>query len=328
MNNRLLLRILAVLLLAAGWLLPAVQVVQAQVGSAMDLVNAVNAYRANYDLAPYVVDASLMTIAQSHSEYQASIGKLTHERADGKTPADLGITSENIGGGPNTSVRTLIDYQWSDYWHTHTLVGYTAGQVGAGVAVVNGYAYYTLIVMRTGVQTYLLETLAVSTSSAPAGSTTGVAPAVQKTATPFATVTARPDNALVHTVNPGETLWSIAKAYSTTIDNLKSINGLTEDAPTIYAGQTLYIRLPDPATATPTITNTPLPPTRTPDPTRTPRLLLPSPTPETTGAPTSLALLPQGEDEGLVDRKTLGFWVLALCLVGLVAVFLATIRRR
>jgi len=328
MKYRRLMRFLAVLVLAASWLLPGAQAVQAQTGSAMDLVNAVNAYRANYDLAPYVVDAKLMTIAQAHSDYQASIGKITHERADGKTPADLGITSENIGGGPNTSVRTLIDYQWSDYWHTHTLIGYTAGQVGAGVAIVNGYAYYTLIVMRTGVQTYLLETLAVSTNQGLVGNTTSVAPAVEKTATPFATVTARPDNSLVHTVNPGETLWSIAMAYSTTIDNLKRINGLTEEVPTIYAGQKLYIRLPDPATATPTITNTPLPPTRTPDPTRTPRLLLPSPTPETTGAPTSLALLPQGEDEGLVDRKTLGFWVLALCLVGLVAVFLTNIRRR
>lgn len=319
---------LIVMLLAASWLLTPLQAVQAQVGSAMDLVNAVNAYRAGYDLKPYVVDASLMSMAQAHSDYQASIGKLTHDRADGKTPADLGITSENIGGGPNTSVRTLIDYQWSDYWHTHTLIGYTEGQVGAGVAVVNGYAYYTLIVMRTGVQTYLLETLAVSSSSAPSSNTTALAPAVENTPTPFATVTARPDNALIHTVNPGETLWSIAMAYATTIDNLKSINGFTEEAPTIYAGQKLYIRLPDPATLTPTITNTPLPPTRTPDPTRTPRVLLPSPTPETTGAPTSLALLPQGEEDDLVDRKTLGFWVLALCLAGLVAVFLASIRRR
>lgn len=308
--------------------------VSAQAGTAGDLIAAVNAYRANYDLAPYTVDGNLMIMAQQHSEYQASIEQITHTRADGSTPATLGITSENVGGGPGTSVSTLINYQWSDYWHTHTMVGYTAANVGAGVAFSGNNVYYTLIVVRTGSMTNLMETA----SAAPAGSmaaastpqpgTTAKAGTALPTPTPFATSTPREDGAIVHPVTFGETLWSIATAYGISEQHLKDINGFTDENPVIYEGNKLFIVLPNTPTPTATITGTPLPPTATLLPTRTARVLLGTPTPGDALPPTAVPLLPPVREDGEWDRKAIGFWVLLTCLIGLFIALFSNMRKR
>ena len=43
-----------------------------------------------------------------------------------------------------------------------------------------------------------------------------------------------------HTIQPGDTLWSISQQYGTTVENLKVANGLNSDM--IYAGETLNIK--------------------------------------------------------------------------------------
>jgi LysM repeat protein len=251
--------------------------VWAQAGSAQDLIAAVNAVRASHDLAPYISDGGLMAFAQAHSEYMASIGKITHSRADGSQPADHGVF-ENIGGGPNASVSNLVDRQWTDYWHQHTMIGFSEGYIGAGVATGNGVVYYTLVVRRTGGFTYIQPT------AAPAGNTPvpGQAPSGDLIA--LATVTPASDGAVVHRVGPGETLWTIAEAYSISIEELAELNGLSVSNPVIYAGRDLIIRAAHTPTPTATVTGTPEPTptaTATRRPTRTPRLTI-------TPAPASL----------------------------------------
>jgi LysM repeat protein len=57
---------------------------------------------------------------------------------------------------------------------------------------------------------------------------------------PVAINTARPDGDVVHEVQYGQTLWSIAIQYDTTIEQIKRLNNLTMD--TIVPGWTLLIQ--------------------------------------------------------------------------------------
>jgi Cysteine-rich secretory protein family len=56
--------------------------------SAYDLINTINALRANLNLGPSQVDSWLMGYAQEHAEYLASIHRGTHEHRDGSHPMD------------------------------------------------------------------------------------------------------------------------------------------------------------------------------------------------------------------------------------------------
>jgi spore germination protein YaaH len=71
---------------------------------------------------------------------------------------------------------------------------------------------------------------------------------------PVALSTARPDGDVVHEVKYGQTLWSIAIQYGTTIEQLKRLNNLTDD--TVIQGWKLLVlkgaTQPAPVTATPT----------------------------------------------------------------------------
>ena len=46
--------------------------------NAYELIDAVNSLRAKNGLPAYSVNSILMSVAQSHSDYQASIGSVTH----------------------------------------------------------------------------------------------------------------------------------------------------------------------------------------------------------------------------------------------------------
>ena len=82
---------LALVLVSLLFVLASPKPAQAQAGTAYDLIAAVNAYRSANDLAAYGVDSTLMSLAQAQSNYQASIGTCTHQRADSSGP----------GGGRN-----------------------------------------------------------------------------------------------------------------------------------------------------------------------------------------------------------------------------------
>ena len=91
------------------------------------------------------------------------------------------------------------------------------------------------------------------------------------TMVPVYTVTPMLDGSVIHIVQPGQALWSIAEAYKITLSDLFRLNYMTDES-VIFPGEKLIIQ---PANDTPTITPTqtstptPRPPTRTLRPTRT-----------------------------------------------------------
>jgi len=147
-------------------------------------------------------------------------------------------------------------------------------EVGAGVAVKDGRAYYVLDAAcpsgSSGGNAPIPYTPIAGTIPAGGGGAATVVVVVPNTP--------KPDGSISHIVRSGETLWSLAIAYKTTIAELKDINRLTSDS--IYPGDTLIIFLPKATqTSAPTATSTPIPTatpfifwtvTSSPEPTATP----------------------------------------------------------
>jgi len=260
----------------------------AQAGDPYSLIAAVNQLRAVNGLPQLQVNSILMSVVQAHTDYQATIGEVTHVGADGSRPRDRAAAagyggganfflSENIAGGTNLSISEVIGWWQGDDLHLNTMLGATYAEIGAGVAVVGDFVYYTI------------DTAYVSGGSVLPVATSGA------TVVPIyyvITATPKPDGSVVHIVQPGQTLIGIAQAYGISVTEIKTLNNLTSD--NIYVGDALLI-IPagNPAptgTATSTSTATKVAtattqPTRTPTalPTRTPL----SPTPAPAQAETS-----------------------------------------
>lgn len=304
------------------------QGVQAQGGSAAELVAGVNAYRSANGLAPYGVDGGLMSAAQSQSDYQAKIGQCTHQRADGSSPADYGISAENVACGAGLSVDGAIYGQWTDSVHSATILGPDTGLVGAGVAASGGSVYYTLAVKRlTGSFAYRPPKQAQEQATSLPGEDTATPNPQPPAASYIITSTPRADGSVYHVIQLGEFLVEIASAYGVKLSQLYALNGFLDPNHPVYkAGQVLVIRLasspttiPSPTITVPPPTRTPRPPTRTPLPTRTATQVL-SPTPTATVTPTSVP--PSAGTVFLIqNRRTIAYGLILFSAAGLVVVF-------
>jgi LysM repeat protein len=273
------------------------------------IIDQVNQLRASYGLAPYTVDSGLMSVAQAHSDYQASIKTATHTRADGSSPWQLGY-EENIATGmigfltPENAVFSI----WQDAIHLKPMVGYASGSIGAGVSNDGVDEYYTIDVRPSG-------GLPVS-SSAGADDPDALPTALPSPIpiVPLVTSTSQPDGSLVHLVGYGQTMWSIAEAYAISMDQIRAWNNIEADSSSIYAGQMLLVWPLTLVTIspTPTVTETPLPtltPTRAAD-TATPRPSV-TQTPTVSPTPTKASVLRATVDGGLP------LWGVVLVVVGL-----------
>jgi LysM repeat protein len=239
---------------------------RAQAGDPYALIDAVNNLRIGNGLPPYEINNTLMSIAQSHSNYQASIGQVTHIGSGGTRPRDRaaaagyggGATffiSENIAGGTNLSVDGVISMWLGDDPHIQTMLSPNYQEIGAGVAEADGFVYYTIDAAYVAGANY-----SPPATARPGGPTALPYYAVQ-------TTTPNSDGSIVHTVMSGQNLTLIAKAYGLTVAELKKLNKMTSDA--LYVGDILIIRFGN----TPGPTDTPSPtgtPTRAATPTRKP----------------------------------------------------------
>jgi len=296
--------------------------------SAYDLIAAVNALRQSHGVAALKINSALMSSAQGHSNYQASIGTWTHTGSGGSTPTSRGIVA-GFGGGASVFISENIAYQlntygvdyiiytiWSDAIHWNTMLDPKFTAAGAGVAAAGAFSYYTLDVGQILGQ-------ASSRPQNPAIKAQVQQPTVQLVA-PVLTSTPKPDGSIIHPVQFGQALLTIAKAYGLTVDELKKRNNLSGD--TIFEGQKLVIRGSFTPTLTPTITLTPLPPTRTPQLTRTATL-----PPTDTAFPTvteTATPRPFLDELASIDRTTLAAIILGISGVGLLLVLASFFRKK
>lgn len=218
--------------------------------TAFEIIVAVNELRASYGLPPYEENAILMTTAQAQADYMASTGTVTHSGPGGISltqrlinagyQMEGGFRAENIlSASPNASGYDIVHSSyWADADHQNTMLSPNLTEIGAGVAVSGGRGYYVIDCAR------------------PAGAsgnttTTNAAPVTRLPSdlmSPVIVSTPRSDGAVYHEVKFGQTLWSIAIAYGTTIEQIKLLNKLGSND--IYPGQQLLIMIA--GTLTPT----------------------------------------------------------------------------
>ena len=262
-----------------------------------EVINAVNALRLTYGLPPLNAHPILMQIAQEEANGIAA-GMGGHWRPNNLTlgqwlislgyplSGDLtldGYRSENWVSA--STVDEAISAWLSDDPHTNTMLSQYRSDIGAGVAAANGETYIvieTALQTRSGQQqseandflTGIPLTQAAYSSNAIQSNGQSLLP---EYIIPVARSTARPDGDVFHTVQSGQTLWSIAVTYGTTINRLRALNNLG-DGTTVYPNQALLVQkgATQPPPATPTAGT---PPTFMPLPTAT-LTLTPTVTPQ------------------------------------------------
>jgi uncharacterized protein YkwD/LysM repeat protein len=224
--------------------------------SAMDVITEINSFRSSFGLPPYQINQILMSVAQAHSDYQASIGTVTHYGPDGSRPfqralsagypvaGDLtlgGFFSENIAAGENFSASDVVSSWQSDAPHLNTMLSSNLQDIGAGVTVAGDYIYFTIDVGLTSSNEQISTTIG---ESAPT-----YIPNLSYGSNKVYTSTPGSDGAIIHVVQLGETIWSIAQIYEVSETEIITLNGLKNNL--IYVGDNLIIK--PPFTPTPTI---------------------------------------------------------------------------
>jgi uncharacterized protein YkwD len=296
-----------------------------------ELINAVNSLRLVYGLTPLGIHPILMQTAQSQANaLLASEGAVGHSRPGGMTytqqllvlgyplAGDLslgGYRSENFVFGNNISALEAVEIWRGDEPHLNTMISPNYMDIGAGVAVgSDGTTYYVVDTARhtaSGQPQDEASVMLTSTVSAPAD-------ALSQYILPVIRGTARPDGDVLHRVQYGQSLWSIAIEYGTTIKNIQALNNF--DDTTVYEGQLLLVQKgatqPAPPTATAVIS-----PTHTPGMTHTPGSILYFLSPTIVVQATDETSTPEDPGDGSILSVVLGFLLFAVVVGGGTAVW-------
>ena len=302
---------------------------QASQPSGYDVVAAVNTYRATKGYYPLNPHPQVMAAAQAHAEWIVATGQGGHYGAGGSLETER-VSWTGYGGGASikcdecwASGRTIEDAvynAWSDWTHQEVMLnawGNRYTDAGGGVAALGNGRYIFIFDVC----------LVVGKSSG--GSVPGATANPQATADlsnyVFGVTKATPmaDGRIEHVVKYGQTLVTIAKAYGTTIESLRTLNNMAADATLIYPEQKLLIQ---PATGTGATQTTPAaPPTSTPQadiapstPTTIPTMI-PMPT-QSPSNPTQTVK----DGNGQVVQNA-GMLLIGLAAIGLVVVLISLV---
>jgi uncharacterized protein YkwD/LysM repeat protein len=241
--------------------------------SPSEIIDAVNNLRLQHGLNVLMVSDVLMEVAGSQANaLAASQGAIGHERPCGMTLGqellvkgfplwgDLsmdGYRSENWGTA--MTAQDAISMWLGDDIHANTMLSPDRSDIGVAVAVSD----QIYIVLETALGTpsrkhqgtaYDILTGIPMTQAACMGWSTQSAEYVDLSqySIPVAVSTARLDGDVIHDVKYGQTLWSLAIEYGTTIEQIKRLNNLTDD--TVLQGWKLLVKKgatpPVPSTAT------------------------------------------------------------------------------
>ena len=230
-------------------LFAAPQEIQAQAGSPAEMHQGINALRAANGLPPLSVNSYLMQAAQNHANWIAAGNPGGHTGEGGSTAYDRAVAvgfgegkqvwvTENWARGVNLGVSSCIYDMWNDAAHMGNMLTTWHNEFGAGVAL-DGQGM-TIYVVNFG---HVSGNEPIQSSPTPGGPTL-TPPGPTNTPVPLIqpvlTATPNPDGSVIHVVQFGQALSTIATAYGIPLADLLAQNGLTEES-IIYEGQQLII---------------------------------------------------------------------------------------
>ncbi len=217
------------------------------------MIAAVNGLRLSYGLPTLADHPILMQSAQSQADYMAATGNVTHARPGGTTytqqllalgfplAGDLslgGFRAENILSTYGPLDWNGVPPGWQDDAHMNTMLSQNFTHIGAGISQ-SGNSYYYAVDTAAVTGSGQMQSSAPSIlTSVPGGGNESAG--VSQFMVPVTISTARPDGDVMHKVQYGQSLWSIAIAYGTTIINIQALNNLGDDL-IIYQGQDLLV---------------------------------------------------------------------------------------
>ena len=249
--------------------------VQTTISSASQLIEVVNNLRVSYGLQQLTVHPILMQTAQSQADYMAATGQTTHTRPGGISftqqlltlgfplSGDLslgGFRAENILSNSDPLVWNGVPSAWQDADHMNTMLSQNFTNIGAGLSQGKGGYYYAVdcaAVTGSGQMQSSASSILTSVPASESGNSAGISQYM----VPVVLNTALPNGDVFHKVQYGQSLWSVAIQYGTTIKNIQALNNLGQDL-VVYQGQQLLVKKsatqPAPVPATPLVTTTTL----------------------------------------------------------------------
>jgi LysM repeat protein len=246
--STLFLGLLAVVVLGVSERAP---VTAAPAGSAVEMFEQVNQFRVQNGLPPFRYNAALSVAAQNHANWMATALYFSHTQPNGSTPQSrataagyLGYVSENIVGGTNMSARQGLIWWQNSPTHYNTMASIRYVEAGTGFAVntQENMNMYVLVVGQPGGSDPSVSSSAANNATEPL------------IITPIQLAEPREDGSIVHVMQQGQALWTIAAYYDVDLDYLMMINGL-DSKDILHPGDEVYVQLadgqPPPPTPTP-----------------------------------------------------------------------------
>jgi len=231
---------------------------QDQPPSPYDLIAAVNALRISHGMRPYSADPLLMLSAQMQAEYVASqTGAVNGHVGPGGTDADARAAAVGFPDAPGLDIienwasmplgmsfQEIFNTVWADALHQKTMLLPQGQLVGAGVALAERNVVFVL-----DVAAYFGD-YGLTPQPTTAFNSMGIV--VSEYVAPVVIATPAADGSVTHTVQSGQSLWSIATTYGVNIQSIRELNNISL-SDTIYIGQKLLIHPPGAVTPSPAV---------------------------------------------------------------------------
>ena len=233
-----------VILLLFLWVLP-IDSAEAQSGSAYQLIDAVNRFRADNGLPAFQVNGLLMQAATAHAGWMDTTGNFGHTGEGGSSIRQRaeaagfrGYIYETIAGGS----PEFVDFNWAVHWWSNSTVHRNImlsnnTQVGAGVAGGNGSQ--VVFVMMVGTPYSNASSGAPTTSMNNAALETAPEPIEM---VPIMLAEPNDVGTIIHQVQLGQTAWAIAVNYGVSLDEILTLNHMTRNS-LLQIGDQLIIKL-------------------------------------------------------------------------------------